>query len=90
MFCQRLQSGALSPEADSAVTAALAPGMGMTRKPAARSASTSTAPGSLTAGVQASVTSATLLSCCSKAMTFSVAPRSLCWCSASRRVSLMP
>ncbi len=74
MFCQRLQCSALSPEADGAVTAALAPGMGMTRKPAARSASTS----------------ATLLSCCSKAMTFSVAPRSLCWCSASRRVSLMP
>ena len=46
---------AASPAALSAATALLAPGIGITRWPAAATAATSTAPGSLTAGVPASL-----------------------------------
>ena len=44
-----------SPAALSAATALLAPGMGSTRWPAAATAATSSAPGSLIAGVPASL-----------------------------------
>ena len=45
----------MSPATDSAASALLAPGIGTTRKPASRAAATSVAPGSLTAGVPASL-----------------------------------
>lgn len=61
-----------------------APGSGMTRRPAARTASTMRAPGSDTAGVPASETRAMRSPACRRAMIFSAASRSLCSCAASR------
>jgi hypothetical protein len=63
--------------------------MGITLKPAARTAATARAPGSETPGVPASVISATRLPAPSCATSLAAASFSLCWCSA-RVCALMP
>ena len=72
------------------------PGTGTTLRPAARTASTMRAPGSDTAGVPASDTSATRSPARRRTTSFSATSRSLCWCAASiclfrpKRVSSAP
>ena len=68
-----------SPEAMSAVTAAFAPGMGMTGTPAAMASRTSQLPGSLMAGVPASLTSAMALPAFRSWMSSVERVDSLCW-----------
>ena len=66
---------AFPPKAD-------APGSGITRKPALRTASTMRAPGSDTAGVPASDISAIRSPACRRSISLSATSRSLCWCAA--------
>ena len=71
-----------------ATPGALAPGTGITRNPASRTAATTSAPGSLTPGVPASVTSATRFPSCSHSTTRAAPRRSLCSCNATRRAEI--
>ena len=71
------------PAADNAHTTALAPGTGTTRTPAACAAATNNVPGSLIAGVPASVISATRLPASMSSIKRGVACCSLCSCSAT-------
>ena len=66
------------PAADSRATTALAPGIGTTGNPASCAAATIRLPGSLIAGVPASVTNATLIPCCRRPSTCCAACTSLC------------
>ena len=70
------------PLADKAATTALTPGIGTTFMPASRTIFTTIAPGSLTAGVPASVTSAILSPYLSCANSLSPDCCSLCSCTA--------
>ena len=76
------------PAALSAVVTLLAPGSGITPKPALRTAATSRAPGSLTAGVPASLTYATRSPRCKRSTTPTAASSSLCSCTASKVLSI--
>ena len=67
-----------SPDATSAVNAADGPGSTSTPIPAATHACTSTNPGSLTSGIPASLTSATVSPDCMRATSSDERPASLC------------
>ena len=71
------------------MVSALAPGIGNTRWPAARTAATSSAPGSLTAGVPASETNATDLPCAIQSTTLRAPPCSL-WAWSATSFAPMP
>ncbi len=79
---------AARPAVDTAAIAAFAPGIGTTANPASRTARTSRAPGSLIAGVPASLTSATLRPAISIVTISSARAASLCSCNESGRVAM--
>jgi len=68
-----------SPEAINALSAAFAPGMGITRTPAAIASATSQLPGSLIPGIPASETMATRPPAFIVSISSVVRWRSLCW-----------
>ena len=78
----------MSPAAEMAAVSALGPGTGITRRPASLTARTMRAPGSDTAGVPASLTSATRLPSAIAATIPAPASRSLCSCAASSRAAM--
>ena len=78
----KVKRSAGRPLAERAAMTLLAPGSGLTRISAACARRVSSAPGSETSGVPASLTRATFSPACRRRIRASAAPRSLCWCSA--------
>jgi len=76
------------PAAESAAVNADGPGTGTTAYPASETARTNAAPGSLIAGVPASVISATRLPVASNSMIAAARLRSLCSCKETSRARM--